>query len=663
MFKIIKKGANNFWHYYNNDAKKLYVSKITFNLEEVANTFVLVQANGSNVPANKVLVTDIIVIDETDASVEETFATAEELRVRLNELGYGVVSSGGGGIPDAPNNSNAYVRSALSWVIGYTKTAIDNLLALKQNILVAGDNITIDNTDPLNPIISSTGGGGGVGTLQEVTDEGAETSIPMLVKNEDNSRAIEYRSDGFAILADAGNKAILFEAETPTGTMGTGRAILKDVGDDTEIIAYESDIPSVGDFVPYTGATQNVNLGENGLKAGQIELDTTPTGTAGVAVTRWNDTIGSSETTLKGGNVILKNGVDLVARVVNKVTPNTTLTKASYQVVRISGAQGQRLAVNLAQANNDNNSADTLGIVTETIATNQEGFIMTIGQLENINTTGSLQGETWVDGDVLYLSPTIAGRITNVKPVAPAHIVIVGYVEYAHANNGKIYVKVMNGWELDELHNVAISTPLNNQGLIYETSTDLWKNKTIIEDSITNGVTTIAPSQNAVFDALNLKIDKPQTLRATSNITLTATTSSQKLFGNLGANGDGSFNVEVGTYDIKGLIKLSNLGTGVFGFMTGLGDGISTFSNITIHILGRKKNFTANTVSPIDTIMESFTSNTNISDTSSTTTGVFKLDGVFEVTSAGKFYPGFSLGVAIAAITNSGSYVTIQKTS
>jgi hypothetical protein len=39
---------------------------------------------------------------------------------------------------------------------------------------------------------------------------------------------------------------------------------------------------------------------------------------------------------------------------------------------------GQRLAVDLAQANNDNNSADTLGIVTETIATNQEGFIITM---------------------------------------------------------------------------------------------------------------------------------------------------------------------------------------------------------------------------------------------------------------------------------------------
>lgn len=232
--------------------------------------------------------------------------------------------------------------------------------------------------------------------------------------------------------------------------------------------------------VPYTGATTNVNLGEYEIKAGQVTLDTSPTGTAAVGTTRWNDTTGLTETTLKGGSVILKNGVDLVARVVNKVTPNTTLTKAAYQAVRVSGAQGQRLAVSLAQANNDANSADTIGLVTETIATNQEGFIITVGQLENINTTGSLQGETWADGDVLYLSPTTAGALTNVKPNATiGHIVVIGYVEYAHANNGKIYVKVMNGWELGELHDVYVPTPSNNDVLTYETSSGLWKNKSV----------------------------------------------------------------------------------------------------------------------------------------------------------------------------------------
>jgi nitrogen fixation protein len=233
-------------------------------------------------------------------------------------------------------------------------------------------------------------------------------------------------------------------------------------------------------YVPYTGAITNVDLGEYQIKVGQIELDQSPTGTAGVAVTRWNDTLGSTETTLKGGSVVLKNGVDLVARVVNKVSPNTTLTKAAYQVVKVSGAQGQRLAVDFAQGNNDLNSADTIGVVTETIATNQEGFILTVGQIEEINTTGSLQGETWNDGDVLYLSPTTAGRMTNIKPTGlTGHIVVLGYVEYAHAVHGKIYVKIMNGWELDELHNVYINpaTLANNDVLTYESSSQLWKNK------------------------------------------------------------------------------------------------------------------------------------------------------------------------------------------
>jgi hypothetical protein len=240
-------------------------------------------------------------------------------------------------------------------------------------------------------------------------------------------------------------------------------------------------IPDVSGFVPYTGATQDLDMGTHNVTADHIALNLSPSG-AGfvVGATEWNNTIGSSQTLLKGGNVTLKNGVDLVARIVNKVTPNTTLTKASYQAVRVSGATGGRLSVALAQADTDNNSADTIGLVTETINTNQEGFIITMGQLLDINTTGSLQGETWADGDVLYLSPTTAGRLTNIKPTgATGHIVVIGYVEYSHASQGAIYVKIMNGWELDELHNCFISSPANNDALIYESSTQLWKNKTI----------------------------------------------------------------------------------------------------------------------------------------------------------------------------------------
>jgi hypothetical protein len=54
-----------------------------------------------------------------------------------------------------------------------------------------------------------------------------------------------------------------------------------------------------------------------------------------------------------------------------------------------------------------------------------------------------------------------------------------GYVEYAHAINGKIYVKVQNGYEINELHDVYVNptTLANNDLLVYESSSQLWKNK------------------------------------------------------------------------------------------------------------------------------------------------------------------------------------------
>lgn len=236
------------------------------------------------------------------------------------------------------------------------------------------------------------------------------------------------------------------------------------------------DLQSVTDL----GSTTTNAINTAGITSDYLQLDTTATNTNAVGKVVWNDTLGTGEIGLKGGNINAKLAQDLYARVVNKTTQN--LLKANYQAVKVQSAQGQRLAVNFAQANNDNNSADTIGIVAENINNNQEGFVITVGLIQNINTTGNLQGETWSDGDVIYLSPTTAGSLTNVKPNgSTGHIVVVGYIEYAHQNNGKIYVKIMNGWELDELHNVYINqgTLANNDALIYESSTQLWKNKTL----------------------------------------------------------------------------------------------------------------------------------------------------------------------------------------
>jgi hypothetical protein len=306
-----------------------------------------------------------------------------------------------------------------------------------------------------------------------------DINLTGVEKTSNKKTTLTDNSDTFYPTQKAVKTAVDAKFNTPTGT--TAQYLR---GDGTT--ATFPTIPDVTGLVPYTGVTQNVDLGEYELKAGQVKFDQTPTGTAGVAVMRWNDTDGTIDLGLKGGNVTLQVGQEQVVRVVNKTATNINLLESNYQAVRVTGAQGQRLKVDLAQATTDALSAETIGLVTETINNNQEGFITTSGLVRGINTTGSLQSETWADGDVVYLSPTTAGRITNVKPSAPNHLVIIGYVVSAHATQGSIFVKVDNGYELDELHNVAISSVANNQTLVYETATTLWKNKALTTAEISD---------------------------------------------------------------------------------------------------------------------------------------------------------------------------------
>lgn len=290
------------------------------------------------------------------------------------------------------------------------------------------------------------------------------------------------------------------------------------------LILNKPTIPSLSGYVPYTGATSDVNIGAHSLTSDELILNTSPTKTlTAPGQMIWNDVDGTLDVRLKGNNVTLQVGQENVVRIVNKT--GVDLLESNYQAVRVrlvseGGAAGQRLAVVLAQANNDPNSATTIGLVTENINNNQEGFITTNGQVREINTTGSLQGETWVDGDMLYLSGTTAGRLTNIKPAAPIHSIVIGYVEYAHAVHGKIFVKVDNGYELDELHNVSISSVANNDLIQYDSALSLWKNKSLSAAGIqptlptltsgsvlfSNGTTIAQDNANFFWDDTNNRL-------------------------------------------------------------------------------------------------------------------------------------------------------------
>jgi len=257
--------------------------------------------------------------------------------------------------------------------------------------------------------------------------------------------------------------------------------IVRQLGLDVSSLTPSSTTPTL-DQVTTAGNTTANTIDVGGVTTDYVQLDTLATPTLQPGMFAWNDADGTADLRLKGNNVTLQLGQEEVIRVVNKT--GADLLEADFKPVRVrsvaeGGAQGQRLAVVLAQADSDTNSATTIGIVTENIANNQEGFITVSGNVNGIDTTGakSYGGlETWVDGDILYLNPDHAGYLTNVKPITPAHLIVMGWVVYAHQNQGKIFVKVDNGYELEELHDVLVTGIADQDLLQWDASGPYWKN-------------------------------------------------------------------------------------------------------------------------------------------------------------------------------------------
>lgn len=173
-----------------------------------------------------------------------------------------------------------------------------------------------------------------------------------------------------------------------------------------------------------------------------------------------------------------------------------TLTRG--QAVYVSGANGSNILITKAKADTEATSSKTLGLVEDaSVANNGFCWVVTEGLLSDVNTA------SYTAGNALWLSPSTAGGITTTKPSAPDHMVFIGYVVRANANNGEIYVKPQNGFELQELHNVQITTtPSNGQVLAYESSSALWKPTTISGGGggVTSSSTTVADNALVRFD-------------------------------------------------------------------------------------------------------------------------------------------------------------------
>ncbi len=211
-------------------------------------------------------------------------------------------------------------------------------------------------------------------------------------------------------------------------------------------------------------------------------------------------TTGNDPTNTTYWQLLASSSTNKLSTTARNVT-GATIPKGS--VIYFNGASGNLPTITRAQANNEANSSSTAGITAVNIPNNSNGEVVISGLIESLDTSALTVGLS------VWLSPTIPGGMTNTKPTAPDNTVFIGVVTRSSPTQGTIEINIQNGFEIDELHNVLITSIANNQYLRYESATSLWKNHTLTSSdvglgSVDNTSDASKPISTATQNALNL---------------------------------------------------------------------------------------------------------------------------------------------------------------
>lgn len=123
---------------------------------------------------------------------------------------------------------------------------------------------------------------------------------------------------------------------------------------------------------------------------------------------------------------------------------NNGTIKLDGKVVRINGSFGEVATVELADNRVHTSVEGVLGVVTHDIEGNTYGFITTMGEVHELDTS------LCPEGGALYVGQD--GALTHTRPIAPNFVIQVATCIYSHVTNGKILVNV-NGRPQDIIEN------------------------------------------------------------------------------------------------------------------------------------------------------------------------------------------------------------------
>lgn len=204
---------------------------------------------------------------------------------------------------------------------------------------------------------------------------------------------------------------------------------------------------------------------------------TNATTASAVGRLKWNDVDGTLDLGLKGGATTLQVGQELIVRALNR----TGQTISNGTVVFITGAQENRVTIEPAIANQFFSHATVLGMATENILDNQEGFVTVTGLVKNLNTSAFL------DGDDLWLSPTVSGGLTKIRPLTPNKSIYIGTVARSSSTDGIIFVRPDGNLSIEELSDVQLTGISTGDTLVWDGSSFGHTKLPVSTDDITEG--------------------------------------------------------------------------------------------------------------------------------------------------------------------------------
>jgi len=204
-----------------------------------------------------------------------------------------------------------------------------------------------------------------------------------------------------------------------------------------------------------------------------VQLNTLRTGSTSVGELTWNLNEGTLNIGMAGGAVTQQVGLENYIPALNTTTP-LGLTNGS--VIRSAGVDPTTGKIVGAYMIADGTYPyyTTLGVATEDILSGNTGYVNNFGIVRDIDTTGAPYGETWLQGDILYVSPTILGGLTNVEPEAPNLKIQVAIVQKLGVSDGSLFVRPSLGYTLGNLHNVKNTGSESDGDLLFYSGSSTW---------------------------------------------------------------------------------------------------------------------------------------------------------------------------------------------